>query len=150
MKRLPHIAILLVAVALVAADNGEKKKGDAEKIQGKWEIAEHYKKGKKTDGVIGDVFTFSGKKLLMTQKIGNKNWDTTFEIRADKKPKEVDVFMKLGEIDVVWRGVYELSGNTLTICLAEPGKGRPKVIGRTADNGRALMILKRVKSVDKK
>ena len=34
MKRLPHVAILLVAVALVAADKGEKKKGDAEKIQG--------------------------------------------------------------------------------------------------------------------
>ena len=43
MKRLPHVAILLLAVALVAADKGEKKKGDAEKIQGKWTIVEtHY------------------------------------------------------------------------------------------------------------
>ena len=32
MKRLPHVAILLVAACLVAADKGEKKKGDAEKI----------------------------------------------------------------------------------------------------------------------
>ena len=36
MKRLPHVAMLLVAVAVVAADKCEKKKkSDAEKIQGK-------------------------------------------------------------------------------------------------------------------
>ena len=32
--------MLLVAVALVAADKGEKKKGDAEAIQGKWIVVE--------------------------------------------------------------------------------------------------------------
>ena len=34
MKRFPHAAILLAAVALVAADKGEKEKGDGEKIKG--------------------------------------------------------------------------------------------------------------------
>jgi hypothetical protein len=47
MKRLSHVAMLLVAVSLVAAAAGEKKeKGDAEKIKGDWFRTTCYHKGK--------------------------------------------------------------------------------------------------------
>ena len=82
MKRLPHVAMMLLAVALVAADKGEKKKSDFEKIQGKWMLVEHHTLGMKlTFKVKGEYtytsvdetlgvkskgefsYTFSGKKL---------------------------------------------------------------------------------------
>ena len=146
MKRLPHVAILLVAIALVAADKGEKKKGDAEKIQGKWITVEVYKKGEKATVNLGNVVTFSGKKVILGSK---DTLEGTFKLRSDKKPRELDLIFSDGR-NVV-KAIYELSGDTLKMCwLANIKKGPPDAFGSTADDERKLFVLKRVKGDDKK
>ena len=144
MKRLPHVAILLMVVALVAADKGEKKKSDAEKIQGKWTVAEVYLKGKKQGDMVGDPVTFSGKKMIVARKGQDRKTEHAFELRPDKKPREMDIIFKGGGEEATALAIYELSGDTLKICLAKPGKERPKALGTAPDDDRALMVFKRV------
>ncbi len=150
MKRCPHVAILLVAVALVAADDAKKKKKDAEAIQGKWTIVESFHKGKIDDDPVGDVVLFADKKLIVSPKGTDKKIEFTFKLRPDKKPREIDMTMKFGGEEMTMKAIYELSGDTLKICIAEPGKERPEALGTAADDKRKLMVLKRVKPDKKK
>ena len=146
MKRLPHVAMLLVAVALVAADKGEKKKSDAEKIQGKWIVVEAYHKDKKDGGQVGKFVTFSGKKMtLRLQRGEGRAFETVFELRPDKKPRELDMIFKVSGGEKTFEAIYELSGDTLKICFPDPGKGRPRLMGTAADDERRLLVLKRAK-----
>ena len=152
MKRLPHIAILLVAVALVAADKGEKKKGDAEKIQGKWTTVASYHKGKKDVKAVRDILTFIGNQVIVAPEGTDRNIVVTFDLRPDKKPRELDMILILpnGEKKTI-KAIYELSGNTLKICTAgNPGEPRPEALGTAADDERKLVVLKRVKGDGKK
>lgn len=152
MKRLPHVAILLATIALVAADNPEKKKrGDAEKIQGKWIVVESHYKGKKRlfTELANASYTFSGKKLIVpSQNLMGGSDVIAFELRPDKKPSELDLIPK-GDGKKVLRYLYELSGDTLTICMPGRGKPRPDAIGTSADDDRLVWVFERVKG-DKK
>ena len=146
MKRISHVTMLLVAIALIAADKGEQKKeGDAEKIQGKWIVVESYRKGEKVDTSVGDVVTFSGKKLTIVQAGSKFEVEAVFELRPDKKPPELDMTKR-----TTITAIYELAGDTLKICALDFGKGRPDAVGTAADDNRTLRVLKRVKSDDKK
>ena len=148
MKRLPHVAMLLVAVALVAADKGEKKKGDAEKIQGKWTIVESFYKGKKSVTTVASrrIYTFSGKKPI----VGDGKVMMTFELRPEKKPHELDLILSVLGTETTCEAIYELSGDKLKICHLFGNKPRPEAMGTGVDDERYLMVLKRVKGDDKK
>ena len=42
-------------------------------------------------------------------------------------------------------GIYEINGDTIKYCWAEPGKERPKEFATKTDSNQTLMVLKRVK-----
>lgn len=150
MKRLPHVAILLMAVALVAADKGEKRVGDAEKIQGKWIVVEAYQKGKRDRSQVGKFVTFAGKKMTLgLQRGAGRKIENVFELRPDKKPRELDMIFKVSVGEKTTEAIYELTGDTLKICFPGPGEGRPRMIGTAAGDERLLMVFKRVKGDEK-
>lgn len=151
MKRLPDVAILLVAVALIAADKGEKKKKvDAEKIQGNWIVVEAYRKGKKDGDQLGKFVTFSGKKMtLRLGRGGKRTFENVFELRPYKKPRELDMIFKVSGGEKTFEAIYELTGDTLKICFPEPGKGRPRMMGTAAGDERSVLVFKRVKGNEK-
>ena len=133
---------------MIAADKGEKKKGDAEKIQGKWIVVEYYRKGEKFDKSVGDVLTFSGKKMTIVYVGSDRKFEAVFELRADKKPPELDM---TNRNTMTIKAAYELSGDTLKICwLDDLDEGRPDAVGSAANDDRILRVLKRVKGDDKK
>ncbi len=153
MKRLPHVVILLVAVALVAADNGEKKEGDAETIQGKWTIVEWHRKGKVRYDQLGLVITFSGKKVTISDASLRKDEkdEAVFELRPNKKPRELDIISKSGGKDITFKAVYGFSGDTLKVCFLGLTKNRrPDAMGTSADDDRIVWVFKRVKGDAKK
>jgi uncharacterized protein (TIGR03067 family) len=144
MRLPPHLAILLAAVALVAADKPEKKRSDTEIIQGKWIVVESYHKGEEFESPLGNVLTFSGKRVTVAPAGEDDKVEAAFELRPDEKPPELDMTRTLDGVKDTMRLIYELSNDTLKICsFAE--KGRPDAVGITADDERYLMVLKRVK-----
>ena len=154
MKRLPHVAMLLVAVALVAADKGEKKeKSDAEKIQGKWTMVEWHRKGKVRYDQLGAVVTFSGKKVTIFDASlrKDKKDEAVFELRPNKKPRELDIISKSGGKDFTFKADYGFSGDTLKVCFLGLTKNRrPDAMGTSADDDRIVWVYKRVKGDAKK
>jgi uncharacterized protein (TIGR03067 family) len=147
--------MVLLLACLIAADGAEKKgaekkkPGDAEMIQGKWTVVESYRKGKKDDDSLGDVLTFSGKKLTVAQADSDGDFEATFILRPNKKPRHLDMIMKRGDEEATRKAIYELSGDTLKICARGPDKPRPEALGTAADDQRRMLVLKRVKA-DKK
>ena len=73
---------------------------------------------------------------------------TIRRLDAEKRPCEIDMEItdKDGKNPRIARGIYAVDENTLTYCIALPGKPRPKTFAKTNDIGRTLVILKRVKS----
>jgi uncharacterized protein (TIGR03067 family) len=135
----------------VKADK-KKQKGDGEKIQGKWiEVESHYKGKKSVDDTASPVYTFSDKKLIVGDGSGKGiNAVFTFELRPDKKPRELDLIVMLGDKKRTAKAIYELSGDTLKICSGRSDEERPKAMGTAADDERSVVVFKRVKSDDKK
>jgi uncharacterized protein (TIGR03067 family) len=74
----------------------------------------------------------------------------TDRVFLDKSPKAIDSTYTNGPAKgKTVLGIYELSGDTIKYCWAEPGKDRPKEFGSKAGSDLTLMILKKAK-VEKK
>jgi len=119
------------------------KKSDFDKIQGKWMIVEFHSLGEKLTFKEKHTFTFSGKKLfVLGGSYEIKGGENAFELGPDKKPREMDVRRTGGGIEPL---IYELSGDTLKICVNSGLAGRPKKIGPPDDEFGQMMVFKRVK-----
>ena len=105
---------------MVAADKGEKKKGDAEKIQGKWALTTAMDSGKHQ---VKGIEHF---KLIVTAKHFRLEFrdkvlqEFAYKLDASKHPKWIDVTeIRDGEARDPARGIYELKGDTLKICFPD-------------------------------
>jgi len=85
------------------------------------------------------------KSTPLTPKDG-KAISGAFKVDATKKPKTMDMTPSEGRYkDKTLLGIYELDGDTLKICFAEPGKDRPTDFTSKAGSGVVLAIHKREK-----
>ena len=145
-------AVLAVAKEILKSPHVPQKipnKIHERAIQGKWTVVEAYLDGEKCDLFVGEALTFSGKKMTSAAADGGEEIEETFELRPDKKPRELD-FSSDGGKEKPTKCIYELSSDTLRICFEPFGKEPPKAMGTAADDNRILVMLKRVKGDDKK
>ena len=62
-------------------------------------------------------------------------------------PRTIEVkFTEGPEAGKTPRGVYELEGDTYTVCIGLAGRGRSNGFATEPDNGHALQVLRRIKS----
>jgi len=68
----------------------------------------------------------------------------TISLDAGKSPKEVDTKFSEGPIaGKTSLGIYELDGDTLKSCVAEPGDPRPKTFASRRGTRLMLVVYKR-------
>jgi uncharacterized protein (TIGR03067 family) len=88
---------------------------------------------------------FKEDKCIMTDK--KKTTEMTYKVDDSSTPKSIDFFVKPdGGRKAIWRGLYSLDGDKLTLCLTEDlDKERPKdfVVKPGGSNG--VFILQREK-----
>jgi uncharacterized protein (TIGR03067 family) len=66
-------------------------------------------------------------------------------IDAAKKPKAIDYLPDAGQEDgKTVMGIYEVKGDELRLCVAEPGKDRPTELSSKKGSGWKLWTLKRL------
>jgi uncharacterized protein (TIGR03067 family) len=117
---------------------------DLESLQGTWNIVEFELEGQKLPAagskivVAGDNFT--------TIAMGAQ-YEGTVALDPAAKPKSFELHFNQGpEKGNVSLGIYELEGDTWTICLGLTGKNRPLEFATKAGSGHALERLHRANS----
>jgi uncharacterized protein (TIGR03067 family) len=92
----------------------------------------------------GSNFTLSaGGKVLM---------QGTYKLNKSTKPKQVDLIASAGagkSAGVQLKGIYQVEGDTLKVCVANPGKPRPTQFSSQPGSGYQMLVMKLVKTDDK-
>ena len=138
--------VLMIGVLLVAADNpkdDKKAKTDLDKFQGSWlgvEITYNGDQASK-EGAEKVKFTIKGDKWTVEQPDGIE-LQGTLKLDEKKKPKELDATTDDGKTIL---GIYEVDGDKLKLCYAEPGGERAKEFSSKAGSGHTLAVYKRAR-----
>jgi uncharacterized protein (TIGR03067 family) len=143
--RLLLAAALALAVGLTAAKAFDAK-DELEKFQGSWARAAATTNGKEaTEAELkGVVLTLKGDEY--TLKIGDQVRKGTFKVDPSKTPKQLDIIAAEGpNKGKTLPAIYELDGDTLRYCVAQPDKPRPTEFSAKADSGLSLYVYKRQK-----
>ncbi|MEX0704909.1 MAG: DUF1559 domain-containing protein [Planctomycetales bacterium] len=111
-------------------------------IAGNWSVVSHQQQGVQTPGVAGNVtVTIGGGKFTVISGPGQQAvYDYTLD--ETKSPKQIDLAYKTRGRDYVDRGIYEIQGAMLRICLSKGTKRAEEFATTRRDNPiRTLMEL---------
>jgi uncharacterized protein (TIGR03067 family) len=142
------VVLLLAAGVLTAADAKQEAKQEIEKLQGTWLLVSGERDGKKftEDEVKGAKLIVKGNTWSIPGSDVGTGQEGTFTVDPTKKPKQTDSTTGGGpDKGKTWKGIYELKGDTQKVCLAPPGKDRPKEFSSEPGSGHLLQVWKREK-----
>ena len=144
-----------VAVGYHAADKepaANRAKGDADAIQGTWQVVRLEAAGEEEDDdeakrMKKATWVFKAGKLRV--KKGGEDGEAAYKLHPDKKPKAIDVTPQNGpplEKGMLIKAVYELKGDELKVCISHPpGVDRPDSLN-TKGTRNLLIVLRREKA----
>jgi uncharacterized protein (TIGR03067 family) len=145
--RVRTLAVLVVGLLIAADDAKSDNKKDMEKMQGEWTMAS----GERNGQAIPDEFVQSLKRTIKGNQYTVKREDEvinggTYTIDATKSPKTIDLKVTEGQAaGQEMHGIYELDGDTIKICYANPGKPRPTEFNAKEGTEQTLATWKRAK-----
>ena len=126
-----------------ARDDAVKKDMDA--LQGKWQLVSMQRDGEAVDVSKDAARVIKGDKYELTLRPG-LSIEGTYKIDPTAKPKKMETTASTGPYkDQELLGIYELSGDTLKICYAPPGKERPTEFKTKEGSGWILTVHKKMK-----
>ena len=135
--------VCLLTVAGLAADFAAlaAQESDHKAIQGTWKLVSAIHDGEKSKLDGGDrVLAISSSHVIYSFEYREE-----YELRPDKNPKWIDILeAPEGEKSQRIPGIYELAGDSLTICYHPKGKDRPAKFQNEAGSGLSLLTYKRL------
>jgi uncharacterized protein (TIGR03067 family) len=152
---LTALAVGLVGVAEVGAivDRAPRRKGTTAKaihgLQGRWQLravrvnARDPARAVLKAHLIFPNVEIKGNQFRSRDEDGQAPF--TFRVQGAKRPRAIDIFPEGSASGLVIRCLYVLHGDTLKLCQATDGRGRPD--GFNSKNGRETITLtwKRIK-----
>jgi len=137
------LTFLLLAGPVAPVEEAVRK--NPESLEGTWAITSAIHDGRKSapEKIKSVRLTFAGDKLTVH---GDKGMESVFKLDAAKKPCQIDVTPGDGpDKGTVLKGIYELKGDELRICIGKSGKDRPTEFASKEKSGIILIELKREK-----
>jgi uncharacterized protein (TIGR03067 family) len=139
---------VLLAFSCLISSTGAKPSDqsdkDREKMQGTWHAVAVEVKGTPSEPDAVKKFKLVVKKDSYTVTVnGEDHVSAKLVLRAGKDPKEMDIVL---ETDPVYKGIYEIEGDTLKICLvlsSDDDSKRPKEFKTDEDSNTALFTWER-------
>jgi uncharacterized protein (TIGR03067 family) len=116
------------------------------KLQGTWTATQAERDGKAADDVVGHRLAFTGNRFQIQSKDGQPLYAGTVRVDPRAKPAAIDFEHAEGVLKgKVWKGIYALDGDTLTMCDNAPNldKGRPATFAATSGSGYVFITFKR-------
>ena len=131
------VALLILASASVSAD--EKADKALKTLQGEWQVEKIVASGEPVpaEKIAKLTFTFKDSQLIPSD---NPKDVATVKLDPDRKPAWFDLTDRMKETML---GIYELSGDTLKVCMADPGTERPKEFTSAKGSKTTYLVLKR-------
>jgi uncharacterized protein (TIGR03067 family) len=124
--KLHTLLVAVISLGMGADDTKNPSDLEKDKLQGTWIVESIEVDGKPLDGeLIKDAtIAFSGD--LITAKFQDQSKLGKFRLDATKKPKEIDLLNDDATADKkeVDRGIYQLEGDALKLCLGGATKSR--------------------------
>jgi RNA polymerase sigma factor (sigma-70 family) len=138
-------SVPLVWALAASVHSAGKGKSDKDLLQGSWQIVDAEMGGKKAEGEEGEQI--KKQKLVVKGNTIKTKFESEFTLDEKKTPREINVEVTEGPAQEVgkWRGIYELKGDDLKICISLPGGERPKRFATEAGEQAMLLTLKRDK-----
>jgi uncharacterized protein (TIGR03067 family) len=146
----PHpkgVPMLVLAVALLLADSPKDSAVDAQELKkfaGAWAVIEHEHGGKKTPRkeILSLAVEMKGEKMTTRDGTDVKEESAVVLLDPKAKPAAIDVKITSGDDKgKVVKAIYWFDGDKVILCLAEPGKDRPKEFAAKEGTGHTLMVL---------
>jgi uncharacterized protein (TIGR03067 family) len=143
------LALSILTATLVAVDlqGNASSEQDLDRLRGTWTLVAMEIKGNPIPGdkVKERVAVIDGKKF--TDRVDSEVLAAgTISLDATRSPKTIDVkFTEGSPKGQTSLAIYELDGDILKACCAEPGKDRPSVFTTKEGTGHMLVTYKRAK-----
>jgi uncharacterized protein (TIGR03067 family) len=136
-RSLALVAVMALASVSVSADDKTDKALKA--LQGEWKVEKIVVGGElvPAEKTAKLTFTFKDNQLIPSD---NPKDTATIKLDPNQKPAWLDVTDRTKETTL---GIYELTEDTLKVCLAKPGADRPKEFASAKESKTAYMVLKR-------
>jgi uncharacterized protein (TIGR03067 family) len=129
-------AAILLAAASARAD-------DQKDIEGHWKIEKALRGGNEMPAEERDKTTLEFKGGKVTIHADKQEKPAEFTLDPKTTPKNI-VIKPEGQ-DKELQGIYQLKGDSLTICFSREGADRPKEFESKEGSKHMLIVLKRVK-----
>lgn len=136
--QLPLILGFLASLLLALAPDGS----DRDKLQGEWRAESVVRGGEKLPEEEIKSVSLSVKDDRWTVMIGGREEKGKFMEDAAKKPKEITFASDDG---TERKGLYEVEGDTLKVCVSQPGEARPTELDSKPGSSNIYFIFKRKK-----
>jgi uncharacterized protein (TIGR03067 family) len=136
-----QLLLVLAAGLLLAAQQtaSPEIKQAMKQLEGTWLVVSATMDGKDLPDARGGAVVFAGAQLTFKDKAG-KEEKYTYRLDLSRKPRMIDFTPEKAKANVApGRGIYELRGDTLRLCVGPPNR-RPTEF---SDTKRVLWTLKR-------
>ncbi len=111
-------------------------------LQGTWTATRAERDGKDANEVVGNRLSLAGDRFRIQSKDGKLLYAGTVRMDPRATPATIDFALKEGVVNgKVWKGIYVLDGDTVTICDNAPDleKGRPTTFEARSGSGYVLI-----------
>jgi uncharacterized protein (TIGR03067 family) len=132
------LALACVAAAEAAPAN----------LEGTWTASAAERDGKPAEDVVGHRLALAGNRFQIDAKDGKPLYVGTFRTNPSAEPATIDFEHEEGTLNgKVWKGIYALDGDTLTICDNAAGleRDRPRAFEAKAGSGYVLLTFRRAR-----
>jgi uncharacterized protein (TIGR03067 family) len=137
----------LAGTMVIGLDNPDQFKDDYAQLSGVWSFALV-----EVDGVKQPEIPFATNKMILSKDgkyaivQGRQVTRGTLSLDPTKNPKHYDPTITKGKLKgLTFPGIYQLAGDSLTICLPLRDKERPGVFASKPGSGLMLQVFKREK-----
>lgn len=149
MHRLTVVMCWLILGTGVVLASAQLTEEPPKPLQGTWTATKAERDGKAADDVVGHQLSFTGNRFQIQSKGGTPLYAGTIRVDPSAKPAAIDFEHTEGALKgKVWKGIYALDVDTLTICDNAPDmdKSRPVAFETKSGSGYVLIAFKRASS----
>jgi uncharacterized protein (TIGR03067 family) len=143
----PMLLAMMLIPPLPVADGPRSEASERElrRHQGTWIVTSMVREGQEAPAeIVASIRRIVEGEHVVWKRDGKRFAGTALELDPAADPKAIDVIPDGGPSrGEKVRGIYELDGETLRICMAGPGQDRPKAFRADKGSGHTLTTFRR-------